>query len=614
MKKLLSFVSFFTLLFCVNVFAQSNYNYYVDLNNTANHETVINLSTPKMTSDEVMFRFPKLIPGTYVIYDYGRFIRDLKAYDKAGNELAVEKTDTNSFRISNAKKLSKITYRIHDTFTSMDGGVPIFEPAGTNLAPDNVIINSCGFYGYFDDMKNNQFDLHIKKPESYYGSTALTPVKSTADEDDYSVESYYTLVDSPMLYCVPDTTVIRVGETDVLISVYSPDKKMGAKDLRATMSDILSAAQDYWGELPVKKYAFLYYMTKTNGRALGTGALEHSYSSMYFIFQPTSEAGYKFVGATSAHEFFHIIVPLNVHSEEIGNFDYNVPNMSKHLWLYEGATEYTSVLIRERYKLITPDQMLKELENKLRIADAFHYDISFEEFSRRIVEEKYNKMFVDVYYRGALISMSLDLKLRQLSNGTYGLVDLEKDLSKKYGKNRSFKDDELVDEIVSLTYPEIRDFFRDAIQSVNGINPIDYLKLAGIENKGEPKKTLSTGGADFSFNSETGRLVVSGTDKVDEVGKELNYKVGDEVVKINGTDLSAGNIQKFFNDFQKTAKEGDPLEVIVARKDASGKFQNVTLKSKLRYAGELKKVYSLAFIDNPTESQLAVRRSWLKLD
>ena len=612
MKNLL-FSAVFLFLFS-GVQAQSNYTYNVDLNNISDHQTNIVLNTPKITSDEVMYRFPKLIPGTYVIYDYGRFIFDLKAYDKAGNELSVEKTDINSFKISDAKKLSKITYRIHDTFTSMDGGVAIFEPAGTNLTPDNVVINSSGFYGYFDDMKNVPIDVKIKKPASFYGSTALIPVTSTSDEDDYNVESYYTLVDSPMMYCVPDTTFIKVGNTDVLISVYAADKKMGALDVKPAMTDILLAAQDYLGELPVKKYAFLYYMTKTNGRSLGTGALEHSYSSMYFVFEPTNEAGYKFLGATSAHEFFHIITPLSIHSEEIGSFDYNTPNMSKHLWMYEGATEYASMLIRERYKLITPEQFIKEVENKLKGMDNFRIDIPFTEFSQRIVEEKYNRLFVDVYFKGAMISMALDLKLRQLSNGTYGLVDLMKDLSKTYGKDRAFKDDELFDQITALTYPEIRDFFRNAVESVNGVDITEYLKLAGIENKGEMKRQLSTGSADFGFDTDAKRLVVTGISNLDAVGKELGYKVGDQVIKINGIEMTIGIIQKFFADFQKNAKEGDPLEIVVARKGDDGKVSNVTLKSKLRYSGDMKKVYSLSIMDNPTESQLAVRKSWLKQD
>ena len=47
-----------------------------------------------------------------------------------------------------------------------------------------------------------------------------------------------------------------------------------------------------------------------------------------------------FVVRVAAHEFFHIVTPLNIHSKEIGDFDFINPKMSKHLWMYEGVTEY----------------------------------------------------------------------------------------------------------------------------------------------------------------------------------------------------------------------------------------------------------------------------------
>ena len=58
------------------------------------------------------------------------------------------------------------------------------------------------------------------------------------------------------------------------------------------------------------------------------------------------------------HEFMHIITPLNLHSEQIGNFDYVDPKMSKHLWLYEGITEYFANLILVRSDLITEREFL----------------------------------------------------------------------------------------------------------------------------------------------------------------------------------------------------------------------------------------------------------------
>ena len=59
--------------------------------------------------------------------------------------------------------------------------------------------------------------------------------------------------------------------------------------------------------------------------------------------------------------------------------------------------------------------------------------------------------------------MCLDIKLRKLSNGQYGVQELMSDLSRKYGKTTPFKDDELFGVISDLTYPEIDDFINQYI-------------------------------------------------------------------------------------------------------------------------------------------------------
>ena len=46
-----------------------------------------------------------------------------------------------------------------------------------------------------------------------------------------------------------------------------------------------------------------------------------------------------------------------------------------------------------------------------------------------------------------------------------------KNLAKKYGKEKPFKDEELISEIVTMTYPEVGDFFET---HVVGNTPIDY--------------------------------------------------------------------------------------------------------------------------------------------
>lgn len=100
-----------------------------------------------------------------------------------------------------------------------------------------------------------------------------------------------------------------------------------------------------------------------------------------------------------------------------------------------------------------------------------HKEVSFTEMSRRIIEPAYQDMYVNVYQKGALIGFLLDIRLKELSNGKTGMRELLLDLSKEYGPNKPFKDDELIDIIVAKTYPEVRQFFDDY---VIGDKPLPY--------------------------------------------------------------------------------------------------------------------------------------------
>ena len=54
-----------------------------------------------------------------------------KAIDYDGNELTVEKIDTNSWLVNNATTLDRITYLVNDTYDIEGGDLPTpFSPSG----------------------------------------------------------------------------------------------------------------------------------------------------------------------------------------------------------------------------------------------------------------------------------------------------------------------------------------------------------------------------------------------------------------------------------------------------------------------------------------------------
>ncbi|MDX5422381.1 MAG: peptidase M61, partial [Hymenobacteraceae bacterium] len=447
------------------------YQASIDLTKVQNDRVKVTVQAPEITQSDIIYNMPKIVPGTYSVSDFGKFVSDFKAFNKKGDTLAVEKLDVNRWRISNANQLSRVTYWVDDTFDTPKREDVIFEPGGTNIEEGkNFLLNPFGFIGYFDGMKQVPYQLNIKKPQGFYGSTPLIATASSDSVDTYQLPNYVELADSPLMYNRPDTTVLNLGETDVLVSVYSPSGRVTSKPIAANVKSILEAQREYLGgTLPVDKYAFLIYVPERVGKSGSFGALEHSYSSVYYLPEMQEEQFSSTIRDVAAHEFFHIVTPLSIHSEEIGNFDFINPKMSKHLWLYEGVTEYFATHMQIYEDLYDLDTFLQKIRDYILTSKTYYNDtLPFTEMSSGVLD-KYEKEYANVYQKGALIGLVLDVRLRELSQGKYGLRDLMLDLSKTYGKNNAFKDNELFDKITELTYPEIRELFT---RYVEGATPL----------------------------------------------------------------------------------------------------------------------------------------------
>lgn len=586
-----------------------SYQFTIDLNQVTNDKVKVELITPVINSKTITYHFPKIIPGTYSEDDYGRYIEQFQAFDKKGNPLNTAKSDVNSWEISNANKLYKITYWVNDSYDDSTTKQVIFEPAGSNIQKDsNYVINNHCFLGYFDDLKAIPYEVTVLHPAALYGSTALTDMDKSATSDKFITESYNRIVDNPFMYDVPDTSVIKVGSTDVLISVYSPRKKITSRFLAQKLDTLLQAQGKYLGgKLPVDKYAFIIYLDTKYGYSGGEGALEHSYCSMYYYPEREPEQLSKEFVDHAAHEFFHIITPLTIHSEEIQNFDFNNPKMSQHLWLYEGSTEYHAHMVQVKYGLITPKELLDELSKKITNSKTRYNDtVPFTTMSSRILKE-YKKQFGNVYQKGALISMCLDIKLLQLSQGKYGIMNLIHDLSSQYGKQRGFKDSALFGEIEKLTYPEIRQFLDTYVGGNQPLPLEEVFSIVGVKFEAEGEtgdSSFSIGRVSMTVNPKTGRFVVYDTAGMNEIGKTLGYHKGDEIVSVNGKDLSFKD-GSFFPNLYASSKSGDPLVIKVMRNNEPAELKAAMQKMPI------KKSNLLTFIDKPTEQQLMLRKAWL---
>ncbi|WP_417857678.1 peptidase M61 [Xanthomarina gelatinilytica] len=525
----------------------------LDLVEVANDRVRVTMDFPTIEKQTAIFCIPKTVPGTYSTNNYGQFVENFKAFDTQGRPMAVTRLDQNRWQIAAAVQLEQIIYEVNDTYDIEKEG-DVFSPAGTNIEADkNFMLNLYAFVGYMQAMENIPYQLKIKRPASFYPTTALgfdSESGESVSHDVFTVNRYFELTDNPILYAVADTLSFRTGDMEILLGLYSATGKYKAQDIKPALVKTMTAQKKFLGNIDnTDKYAILLYLADEGKLdARGTGALEHNNSTVVVFSEDISlENLEQSIVDVVSHEFFHILTPLNVHSEEIHNFNFNDPKMSKHLWMYEGVTEYFAQLFQVNQGLCDETEFFERMADKINTSKQFDDTVPFTLMSEHILTDAHKNSFYNVYQKGALIGMCLDIKLRELSHGKRGIRDLMQRLSKKYGKDRPFDDDKLIAEIVDMTYPEIAVFFETYVYGETPIPYNEFLEKVGLSVR---EKTIQTGylfkGNEpyIDIDVDTGEIYFRKRIKFNSFLEQMGVRGGDVLKAINEVAITSENFRE----------------------------------------------------------------------
>lgn len=620
MKFLVLLIS--VLLITSSLYAQQaepneNYQYKINLNNVQEDQLLVELTVPtSITDKDLTFKFPKIIPGTYEISDYGQFVSSLKAFDKKGREYGVERVDQNTWKIM-GKKIYKITYLIQDSWDA-ELREAVFEPGGTNIeAQKNYVLSANGCFGFFENKEKLPYVITYDRPSNFYATTSLKRIGGDFDTDIFKAQDYHELVDAPVMYCAPDTVNFKLGYGDIQISVYSPNGLVTAQDVAKRVRPMLEAQNQYLGNiLPVDRYSFIIYLSPKGYASGSVGALEHARSSLFCLLEEKPEKISKMIVDIASHEFFHMVTPLYIHSEEIHNFDFVNPKMSKHLWLYEGVIEYMAQHMQAKHGLVSDKDFLVTVRDKVRNSTRFKQGISLTEMSSNCLIQPYAKQYQNIYYKGAIVAMCLDLELLRLSKGKYDIQMLLRDLSGFYGQDTPFKDEELFDKIIEITgFSELKDFFTRYIEGTEIPDYAYFVKPFGVEYFPEASvdEISPLGGIENGVvkTDSLERYYIHNYDKLDKFGKEgIGFQKDDIILKWDGKPLTLKTTSAVLFGYMGTVKAGDNLNIVVLRKNAEGVEEEIEINAEVTKI-PINKKYVFKFTENPTEDQLKMRSRWL---
>lgn len=572
--------------------------YVVDLTKYDDDLFRVTLYPENLSEEDQFYNFVAFAPGVHQTLNYGRFVQSFQAFDNDGNEISTENISTNRWKISSPENVQKIEYIIEDSFDSEIKEQRISPMSATGIEENYIIMNTFGVIGYFDSLLTNPVKLKLDYNPDWKIGTALN-----MDEDGYyKADSYYQLADSPILLGELSYRNTMIEGINVEMFVYSPNDTINADTMLVLANDILHSAMDFASFAPVDRYTFLMYFSDRDAmkrnKFTGFGALEHSYSSTYAM--PASPQVLPIMTDIIAHEFMHILTPLNLRSEIIAHFDYSKPSTEDiHVWLYEGVTEWVSLIMQLRSGMMDVETHLSEISKKINKSDEFDSSYSLVQMSTDWPTEEGVREYSNIYQRGAVTAELLDIKLLELSNGKKGLREVYLELIKEFGKDNPFNNNTFFDVFVAMTYPEIREFIDNYIIGNQPLPYKEYYHTLGINyiySRPSEDKTPVLGLELMPIEHKY--FVIRGFARNH---KDFGLEKGDIIIKIFGEDVTMENARELF-DKKNEMRPGDEYEIKIKRGEEDLTFTGV-LFPRIDY-------HILTVDDECTEEQNRLRDFW----
>ncbi|MFZ2906955.1 MAG: peptidase [Cyclobacteriaceae bacterium] len=448
----------------------------VDLTDRSNDTFKVRMFVDNLTPDNAIIQFAATVPGTYDIFDIGRFVSNFKVYDENYKELEFTHLSVNQWQLTDPENTSIIEYEVKETFDTPVTEHSIYKMAGTSLENDHTLLNAFDVLCYPTGLKEHDFYLDIDYPSSWTVGTSLEK-----QDGFYYATDFDKFVDSPLLLGSVTSAATTVAGTDVGVYTYSKTRLIQSSRILDDVNVVLADANAFLNGLPADRYNFLFLLDE-----FSSGALEHSYSSVYVLFEQPYTAAYgQSIRNITAHEFFHVVTPLNIHSEIIEDFNFADPTPSEHLWLYEGMTEWAAHMMQFRNNHITTATLLDRFANKKANADWYNVNnlgpMSLSQMSLTCYAEG-GAQFNNVYNKGALVAALLDIQLLDLSNGSKGLREVILELIDTYGPENSFSEDDFFNDFADITgYPtEVTDFLNKYVKGTVALPMVEYFEKIGI--------------------------------------------------------------------------------------------------------------------------------------
>ncbi|PWH85929.1 M61 family metallopeptidase [Brumimicrobium oceani] len=536
-------VFLFQIILASSIFGQATNNVVIDLSKEITNDKIqVEIHDLNFKKNRDTLFFPAVVLGMYEENNFGQYIDEIKVSYVNGDIKTIKSTKQNLFILKDAAEVTKVSYWAKSTINNKS----LFLPAGSFFEQHGAfLLNFHSLVPYSKSTMNNSYKITIKRNNEITAVGAL-PIKSIEEEDKdiITAADYHELIDSPFLYSkfkAKDTTSIRLKHGIIQIAIAPNIYNLDAEYIKKTIAPVLNVLEkdSLFSTLFEDKYCLLFGFTDEYSH--NTGALEHNKSSVY-IFNDTNDFDNK-LKEFVAHEILHILTPLNLRSERIDAFDFNSPLFSKHLWLYEGVTEYLAMKANMNAKLIDTLQFFKQLRMNYNYGKESNIK-SLTQFSENILDKRHQENYGAIYTQGAITAFYLDYLFAKESGGELGISDLLAYAMKSASTDGVFNEETFFQDLED-EFPIVKDFFENMIISSNKSPFHDYLNQLGVSFK---KDTIQRSKTYFTYGLR--RIDYRLPKYIVIKNQELNDSLGIKklkIHKINGKTVKYADSWKLFS-------------------------------------------------------------------
>ncbi len=546
---------------------------------------------------------PVWTPGSYLVREFSRNVRDLSVEGSAGTTAKILKVEKNRWRVGLADDPSAGPFTVRYRVFAHELSVRT-----SHLDASHGYGNGAGLFFYVEGRKDEPQRLRFDLPAGWRVSISLPRLGGVFRAADYD-----ELVDAPFECGTHRTFPFRAAGVPHELAIWGEGNEDPARLVR-DLGLLVREGARLFGELPYDRYLFLVHLAPGAG-----GGLEHRASQSVGMEPFSFRSGPSYRGNLRlfAHELFHAWNVKRIRPGALGPFDYTKEVYTRDLWAMEGITSYYEGLLPVRGGLMEPEHLFEELGKRLkahretpgrRVQSA--EEASFDAWIRHYRPDENSPNVAESYYRrGCLVAWALDLTIRRASRGRRSLDDVLRRLWRRYGaKDRPYPPGEIERIASEAAGRSLALFFDRFVRGVESpplarlLRPFGLVLREKPEKDGDEKVPLRPRrAADFGWKTKKGKggLVVEEV-YAGRAAAASGIDAGDELVAISGVRADEDELKRI----EREERPGARVDVMLFRQ---GRLRTI------RVALGVRRLFTYEIVPDGAAGREAtrLRRGWL---